>query len=140
MKRTILTVEDCKALQYLITTVLQSKYNVKNVETSYQAMQLLVADFETDLIILDIPSMKTDNTELLEHISTSSILRSIPVVVLSASGDPALENELMKLGASAFFRKPFDPVMLKEKIDELLAGKMPLVIEKKKKIFNLNIF
>ncbi len=140
MKRSILTVEDCKALRYVITTILNNKYSVTTVPTGFDAMQVLSSSYEADLIILDIPSGESGNYELMEHISSSSVLKDIPVVVLSKSNDGLLKDKVLELGASMFFTKPFDPVFLTEKIDELLQQDKPQVVQKKRKRFNLNIF
>lgn len=140
MKRSILTIEDSKPLRYLLSTVLNNKYAVKTVGTGYEAMQLFTTDYRADLIIINISSLQSDNFELLEHFSTSSILKDIPVIVLSNSNEESLKTSTLEIGASAFYTKPFDPVSLTEKIDELLKNYMPQVIQKKRKVFNLNIF
>lgn len=140
MKRSILTIEDCKALRYLITTVLDNKYTVTTVPTSFDAMQFLTSNYEADLIILDIPSDASDNYELLEHISTSSVLKDIPVVVLSGKNDEMLKNKVVQMGASGFFPKPFDPVHLTEQIDLILAKDKTPEVKKRRVKFNLNIF
>jgi CheY-like chemotaxis protein len=139
MKRSVLIIEASKSLRYLLTTILSDKYSVTAVQTSYQAMQLFADNDGINLIVLDISSDKSENMELLEHISTSSILGNIHTVVLSNNNEESLKDSVMELGASAFLKKPFDPVVLKKKIDELLSEETPQIIHKKRNVFNLNI-
>ena len=81
MKRSILIVESSKAIQYLITTILEPKYVIKSVQNSRHAMQLFSSGYEADLVLLDVPNFETENFELMEHISTSSIFKEVPVIV-----------------------------------------------------------
>ena len=80
MKKTILTIEGCSAISYLINTVLSKDYAVTSVKNSVAAIQHLQLDLQKDLIILDIPDKNSDNYALLEHISTSSVLGKIPTM------------------------------------------------------------
>ena len=139
MKQSILIIQDSKALRYLIATTLSEKYLIKSVQTSNQAMQLFISNEEIDLVILDIASGSSESFELFEHISSSSILKDIPVVVLSGNNDEELRKNVLEMGASAFIAKPFDPVVLKAEIDRILLVDVAEVIHKKKRVFNLNI-
>ena len=140
LKKAILTVEDSKALRFLITTIFSKDYAVTSVPTCDDAVHKLHNYNKHDLIILDIPDSKSDNFKLLEHIATSSYLKNIPTVVLSNSGDESLESETIGLGASVFMKKPFDPVFLADKVRELTHGDSKELAPKKRNFINLNIF
>jgi CheY-like chemotaxis protein len=51
---------------------------------------------------------------------TEPALRTIPVILMSAGGDAGIAQAGFALGVQAFFRKPFSPVALRAKIQELL--------------------
>ncbi len=88
---------------------------------------------------MDIADSNSDNYELLEHIHSSSVLKNIRTVVISNSDDETLKNKTVKLGASLFLTKPFDPVFLSDKVKSLIgSGNAP--VTKKRSNFNLNIF
>jgi CheY-like chemotaxis protein len=142
MKRSILVIEENRSLRYLITTLFTNIYIVRSVENNRQAMLLFNSGYNADLIILDVADMKSENLELLEHVSTSSIFSNVPVIVLSSSHDEDLKNICLQSGANDFLTKPFNPVYLFEKADELLLSEhIPDVIHKRKRLFsNLNIF
>ncbi len=139
MKKNILTVENCNALSYVITSVLGKGYAVTNVENPVDAAECLYGNEKKDLIILDI-DQDSDNLELLKHINSSSVLGKIPTVVISNSDDPSLKNRTVKLGASLFLTKPFDPVFLSSKVKDLIYAKGEGPQRKRKTVFNLNIF
>lgn len=138
MKKNILTIEDCQAVNFVITSVLKKEYDVTSVDNCMDAVQQLQADHQ-DLIILNIPDASSENMELLEHIHSSSLLQNIPTVVISNSDDESLKNKSVELGASLFLTKPFDPVFLSNRVKELVKDKTE-AHKNKKSFFNLNIF
>ena len=138
MKKNILTIEDCQAVNFVLSSVLKRDYDVTSVDNCMDAVQKLQAD-QQDLIILNIPDASSENMELLEHIYSSSLLQKIPTVVISNSDDETLKNKSVELGASLFLIKPFDPVFLSNRVKELVKEKTE-AHKKKKTIFNLNIF
>ena len=137
-KKAILTVEENKPMRYLLTTVL-AEYNVTSAPSCNDALRQLNTEIEHDLIILDIPDAQSDNFKLLEHLSTSSYMKNIPTVILSNSADEAFMNDATKLGA-AFFKKPFDPVILADKVRELTHDDTRQLLPKRRRFVNLNIF
>lgn len=140
MKKAILTIEDCNAMSYLINSVLGKEYAVTSVQTCVAAFEQLHTENKKDLIIVDIDNHDSDNLELLEHMSTSSVLGKIPTVVISNSDDEQLKKRSVELGASLFLTKPFDPVYLSDKVKDLVYQNSEVPIKKRKTVFNLNIF
>lgn len=139
IKNSILTVDGCNSINYLMNSVLGKKYAVTSVNTCTDAIGHLQTDLNKDLIILDIEDSESDNYQLLEHIHSSAILKDIRTIVISNSDDEILKNKTAELGASYFFTKPFDPANLSNKVENLIdaSGKKLL---KKRNTFNLNIF
>jgi len=140
MRRSILTVENNKGLRYLISTILGTKHNVRTVQNSSEAMQLFSVGYEPSLAIVDVSSVESENFELMEHLCTSSMFKNVPVIVLSANRDEELKAVCLEAGATDFFTKPFDPVMLSERASQVLSENAPDITPKKRKIFNLNMF
>jgi len=90
---------------------------------SFEAFQYLRSGQSVDLIIINIPSDQSDNFRFLAHFSSSSLFYSIPTVVLSNSKDSQLRTKIKALGASLFLNTPFDPVLLMEKVKEIVHEK-----------------
>lgn len=76
-----------------------------------------------DLILLDIVMPVMDGHEVLRAMQTDDVLRSIPVIVISASAEVADAILCIQNGAEDYLPKPFDPVLLKARIGSSLAKK-----------------
>lgn len=61
-----------------------------------------------DLILLDLNLPGRNGHEILEEIRADSVLRAIPVVILSTSGAERDVKKAYSLGASSYVSKPMD--------------------------------
>ena len=61
-----------------------------------------------DLILLDLNQPGRNGHEILEEIRADSVLRTIPVVILSTSGADRDVKKAYSLGASSYVAKPMD--------------------------------
>jgi two-component system chemotaxis response regulator CheY len=123
MKKSILTIENSKALNYVFATIFKPEFGVIVANNYSEAFQYLRSGQFVDLIIINIPNEESDNFRFLAHLSSSSLFYSIPTVVLSDSTDSELRNKTKALGASLFLNTPFDPVHLIEKVKEFVYEK-----------------
>ena len=133
-------IEDCNAMNFLISTVLKKDFNITSAKNGIDAMHQLQSDLNRDLIILNISDIESDNFQLLEHISTSSVLKDIHRVVISDSNDEQLKSKSAELGASLFITKPFDPVLLSDSVRDLIKLNETSFGKKRKFSINMNIF
>ncbi len=139
MKKNVLCIEKNKSICFLIETLLKDKYSVLSVENNYEAMESISSIKMTDVIILSIENAQDDNVELLYHLGSSSLLRNIPVIILSNVSFEKLQSVCLESNVHAFFTKPFNPLELSEKINQtILTTSESQILYKKRKIFNLN--
>jgi CheY-like chemotaxis protein len=68
-------------------------------------------------VITDLQLPEMTGLELIGRIRAR---RSVPIVVVSASPDPSAPQQALAAGADAFFAKPFSPVAIRKKLEELL--------------------
>src|SRR5687768_1142993 len=140
-KKRILLVEENTALSFLIETLLEKNYHTIQVSDSFHAVKELVAGGQFDLLVICIDELTSDRFELLHHVSTSSLLRTIPVLVLSNSEDAELQEKCRAANVALFLHKPFDPQFFVEKIDEITLLKTTNQVTRKKiNLFNLNFY
>jgi CheY-like chemotaxis protein len=83
-------------------------------------MYLLGKSALPDLIIADPQLPDMGDWELINHLSSSGIYGSIPVVVLSALDRQETELKCMEYGVRKYFQKPFNPVELVNSLKSLL--------------------
>ena len=86
---------------------------VSHVATAEEAILLLKA-MDVAAVISDVQLPGMSGIELI------AAAGGIPVVIVSASVDAAVRGEAFRMGAAAFFAKPFSPAAVCEKIRELL--------------------
>jgi CheY-like chemotaxis protein len=121
MKHTLLIVDDNEVLLKLLKRVFEKDYNVYTASDGVEAMSFLSYGIKADLIISDLNMNNISGYELIKHLSTSSIYKKIPVIVLTASSDIDL-NPLKDLFIVAHvLNKPFDPLILKNVVTQTLS-------------------
>jgi adenylate cyclase len=73
-----------------------------------------------DLVLLDIMMPELDGYGVLEEMRSDVALRDIPVVMISALEDISSVVRCIELGATDYLTKPFNPVLLKARVDNLI--------------------
>src|SRR5438552_604312 len=83
----------------------------------------LLADGETDLVLLDIVMSQMSGYEVLQRIKADGSLRHVPVIVISALDAMDSVVRCIEMGAEDYLTKPLDPVLLRARIDASLEKK-----------------
>ena len=78
-----------------------------------------------DVVLLDILMPDLDGFEVLERIKADPDLRHVPVVMISGLEDIESVVRCIEMGAEDFLPKPFDPVILRARVNAGL-GRMRL--------------
>ena len=120
MKKKILLVEDEPTIQKLLYFVLSKEFDIHVADNGYEAFLWLESRHIPDLIIMDWVMPHMDGRAFLKCIKVSGLYSEIPVIVLSSSESVVDEIKSMPLSVDKCMSKPFDPVMLKETIAQLI--------------------
>jgi class 3 adenylate cyclase len=80
-------------------------------------------ELDCDMMLLDIMMPEMDGIELLEHLNAAGRHASLPVIVVSAVDDISSVARCIELGAEDHLLKPFDPILLRARIDGALEKK-----------------
>ncbi len=91
------------------------------VDGSDALAKLAVDDF--DLVLLDIMMPGLTGYEVLERLKADEALRCIPVILISALDDTDNMVKGISLGADDFLPKPFNPHILRARVNASLARK-----------------
>jgi CheY-like chemotaxis protein len=103
--RTVLLVEDDRAVARMYKVQLELEgYLVLTAADG--ATGLSIAEkFKPDLIVLDIGLPDMNGLALMDAIRANDRLRDIPILILTNSDDPEIENRSLELGARHFLLK-----------------------------------
>lgn len=118
MKR-ILMVDDVATNLICAAEVLKSSYDITMARSGKEAL-LLLKGMTPDLILLDINMPEMDGYQVMEKLKENPDTSEIPVVFLTAELDQESEVKGLKMGAMDFLRKPFEPEVMKSRIDNIL--------------------
>ena len=122
MAKKILLVEDEKIMINLLQKKLtQEGYDVKvavNGEEGLKAMK----EEKPDIVLLDIIMPKMGGFEVMEEMGKDPVLREIPIVIISNSGQPVELDKAKELGAKDWLIKTeFDPQEVVEKVEKQIG-------------------
>ena len=85
----------------------------------------LARDTLPDLILLDVMMPGRSGFEVCRTLKSDPATAAIPVVMLTARAQTADREEGRAAGADDYLTKPFSPIELLHKIDDLLAEPEP---------------
>jgi len=116
----VLLVDDCKT-SLLVHELLLSELPYEIIKTQSGAEALARAiDDPPDLILLDVMMPGTDGLEVLRELRADERTRDIPVLLVTACGDPDTMSEATKRGCSDYLTKPVNGTELKSKVSRRL--------------------
>jgi phosphoserine phosphatase RsbU/P len=120
---TLLVVDDNESNRALLARRLRRQgYTVVLAENGRQALdKLRLRKF--DLVLLDVIMPEMDGYRVLAAMKSDDALLHIPVIMISALDDLDTLARCIEAGAEDYLAKPFDPVLLKARIDSSLEKK-----------------
>ncbi len=122
-KANILVVDDSRTNRSLLARRLEQQgHSVVNAENGRQALDLMAAQ-PFDLVLLDVVMPELDGYEVLAKMREDASLREIPVIMISAVDEIDSVVKCIELGAEDYLPKPFDPVLLRARINACLEKK-----------------
>jgi DNA-binding response OmpR family regulator len=120
---TILIVEDSPTQLLILKNLLEKNgFNVERAVDGEDALSR-ARNGRPDLIISDIFMPKMDGYELCQALKQDSLLRSVPVILLTTMSASESIVKALNTGADYFVPKPYDENYLISKIRSILAAR-----------------
>ncbi len=116
----ILVVDDNEMNRDMLSRRLTRQGHEVVVAEDGQRALTLIGERAYDLILLDIMMPKMNGYEVLERMKADSNLQNIPVIMISAVDDLDSVVKCIEMGAEDYLFKPFNPVLLKARVDATL--------------------
>ena len=126
MRRSILAIDDSKAIRFLLHTVLGKDHQIVTAPDACSAMFWLAKKDLPDLIIVEPQLPDVQNWELIAEFSSSAIYRDIPLIVLSSLDTDTTAAKCLQYGIAEYFTKPFNPLELNETVKKVMSRVAPV--------------
>jgi DNA-binding response OmpR family regulator len=107
----VLLVDDDPIMRLLGSRLLgEAGYNVETANDGVEALDRLERRDDVNIVVTDVHMPRMGGVDLLRALRARDGARSaLPVIVLTGSGDEAIELRLMAAGADDYIRKPIEP-------------------------------
>lgn len=117
--RVLITEDEPNIVESLTFILERAGYEVAAAFDGEAALRHL-QNTPTDIMILDVMLPKLNGFEVLKQIKTDPVLRTLPVLMLTAKGQAHDRRTAEEIGASAFITKPFSNRDIVEQIGRLM--------------------
>lgn len=116
----VLIVDDSKMIKLLVKDFLSNLgHEPFEAENGEMALKV-VEEVKPDLILLDYNMPVMDGPTFLKNYKGIKN-GSVPVIMMTTESSMDKINEVITLGASEYMMKPFDQIILAEKIQQVLG-------------------
>jgi DNA-binding response OmpR family regulator len=95
-----------------------------DVSVAYRGEQVneLLQSRKPDLFIIDLQLQESSGLALIEQVTASEATGKIPVVAISFDANTDQVQQAFAAGAADYLVAPFDPLVLEEKVSNLLSA------------------
>ena len=129
MLANVLLVEDEKSITTLIKYNLEKEgFKVYCSETGEDALKI-IKEKTPDLVILDWMLPDTSGIDVCRQIKIDKKLKNIPVLILTAKGEPDDKIKGLEVGADDYVTKPFNNKELLLRVKSLIKRSKPSLLE-----------
>lgn len=124
-KSTVLIVDDERSIVDTLSAVLSIRgFEVLEAYSGEGARRILQEGQRPDLIVLDILLPGVNGLELCQQLKSDPEMKKVPILMITViTKDSDVADGFWRIGSGAddFVTKPFDPFVLADRIERLLA-------------------
>lgn len=121
-RRVLLIADDEEMNRVVIRKFLKSNYDVLEAEDGIKALEVL-RSHHVDAVLLDIIMPGMDGLQVLELMKADPKLAKIGVLVATSMKEKT-ERTALSLGADDVIAKPYDPIVIKKRLENIRAMKI----------------
>jgi DNA-binding response OmpR family regulator len=122
----ILVVEDHDSIRRMIEALVSARgHKVVAVGSGAKAVELAIQS-TPDVVLLDLhlPG-QYDGFDVCKKLRATETTKDVPVVIISARDDAPTRAEAERIGATAYYGKPFSPTALLKEIEKVGRRRPP---------------
>lgn len=120
MKKILIADDEKSIRQLVIATIGGPEYQILEAPDGQIALELAQKD-KPDLILLDMKMPYMTGLEVCRALKSDPETSSITIVMLTAVVDVEQRRLSLEAGVNDYLTKPFSPIALLNKIEEILA-------------------
>jgi CheY-like chemotaxis protein len=122
----ILIVDDSKDIRDLVIATLDSsEYKIFEAGDAIKAIAVATVE-KPDFIIMDVMLPGNINgieaTKIIKH---NPLTRHCDVIMLTGANEKTIQHDSIKAGATCYFVKPFSPLDLLQRVEDIALGRSP---------------
>jgi len=120
-RHTVLIVEDNELNREILQSILEDDYEILVAENGKTGLeQMRMHSSQIDIVLLDLQMPVMDGYEVLETVSQDNELKQIPIIVTTGAESDEEEARCLSLHATEFVRKPYNPAIVRLRIQSLI--------------------
>lgn len=115
-KAVVLIVDDMVANVHILSSILESEYEIKTAFSGSDALKLVKQEPIPDLILLDVDMPHMNGYAVLHELERSASTTTPPVVFITGKDTQEEEERGLLLGAVDYIKKPLHPAIVKARV------------------------
>lgn len=120
-KKILLIADDDEMNRKIIGKFLKNDYEILHAEDGKKTMEILDSG-HVDLLLLDIIMPEMDGLEVLRKMKEDEKYSDVGILVATSTKEKT-ERTALSLGADDIVSKPYDPVVIKKRVENILASR-----------------
>ncbi|MBI3282365.1 MAG: response regulator [Acidobacteria bacterium] len=121
---TVLVVEDAGSCATTLEIALARIPGLAvRVVSSAEEARLVLDQGGVCALVTDVHLPRASGLDLIGWVRARESLARLPIVVISGDSDPQTPAASLRLGADAYFTKPFSPSEVRQKLEDLIYAK-----------------
>nr|MDJ0571287.1 response regulator [Pleurocapsa sp. MO_192.B19] len=120
---TILIVDDSvNVRRYLAGILERNGYRVEEAKDGRDAVDKLLGGLQVQAVICDVEMPRLDGYGVLTEVKSEPNLENLPIAMLTSRSNEKHRQLALKLGASAYFSKPFNEQEMLQTLGDLITN------------------
>jgi signal transduction histidine kinase/ligand-binding sensor domain-containing protein/DNA-binding response OmpR family regulator len=121
-ENTLLLIDDNQEILDYLKDILSDSYNILMANDGDEGFKIASTEIP-DLIVSDVMMPGKDGITLCKELKSQIITSHIPVILLTARSSTVFEIQGLQTGADDYITKPFNPTIIKARIESLLENR-----------------
>lgn len=124
-KKSVLVVDDNDDIRRYLRLLLQDEFKIMEAENGTSGLAIAKRELP-DIIVSDIMMPEMDGIAFCQEIKSQVVTSHIPIILLTARTSVAFQVNGLETGADDYVTKPFNPLIMKTRIHNILDNRKKL--------------